>query len=67
MPTARKPGKNERPSTYFVQEREKREELTRLRIQGHMLTRAMGGPLPEQTDPPLFNGCSMLRAGRETG
>jgi ubiquinone/menaquinone biosynthesis C-methylase UbiE len=54
MPTARKPGKNERPSTYFVQEREKREELTRLTIQGRMLTRAMGGPLPEQTDPTSF-------------
>jgi ubiquinone/menaquinone biosynthesis C-methylase UbiE len=54
MPTARKPGKNERPSTYFVQGREKREELTRLTIQGRMLTLAMGGPLPEQTDPTSF-------------
>jgi ubiquinone/menaquinone biosynthesis C-methylase UbiE len=54
MPTARQPGKNERPSTYFVQEREKREELTRLTIQGRMLTLALGGPLAEQTDPTSF-------------
>src|SRR5258708_3784399 len=55
MPTPRNSGKNERPSTYFVQDREKREELVRLTIQGRMLTTAMGGSLPEQTDPSSFH------------
>lgn len=54
MPNPRNPGKNERPSTYFVEDRERREELVRLMIQGRMLTTAMGGSLPEQTDPGSF-------------
>jgi SAM-dependent methyltransferase len=52
----------ERPSTYFVQERNG-EELTRLLIQDPMITEAMGGVLPEQPDPASLRraldiGCS---------
>lgn len=61
MPNPRNSGKNERPSTYFVQERERKEELVRLTIQGRMLTTAMGGPLPEQIDPDSFQ--SVLDVG----
>ncbi len=43
--------KNEYPSTYYVQDRQSEQELVRLTIQGQMMTEAMGGPLPEQSDP----------------
>jgi ubiquinone/menaquinone biosynthesis C-methylase UbiE len=46
-----KPRKIEQPSTYFVQDRQNEEELTRLTIQDRMVTAAMGGVLPEQPDP----------------
>lgn len=39
----------EHPHTYMVQDRSNGDELARLRIQDQMTTRAMGGPLPEQT------------------
>jgi len=41
-------------STYFVQDRRNKHELTRLALQDQMLTNAMGGVLPEQTDPKAF-------------
>ena len=41
-------------STYFVENRSNREELTRLQIQDQMLTAGMGGVLPEQPDPAIF-------------
>ncbi|GAC1368002.1 MAG: hypothetical protein NVS2B12_28200 [Ktedonobacteraceae bacterium] len=41
-------------STYFVQERSNQEELARLQIQDQMLTRGMGGVLPEQPEPAAF-------------
>lgn len=44
----------EHPGTYFVQDRENQEELTRVRIQDQMITRAMGGVLPEQADVAPF-------------
>jgi ubiquinone/menaquinone biosynthesis C-methylase UbiE len=43
----------ERPSTYFVQERNG-EELARLMIQDRMITNAMGGVLPERPDSSIF-------------
>jgi len=43
--------KKEYASTYYVQDRHSEQELVRLRIQGQMMTEAMGGPLPEQADP----------------
>ena len=48
------PQGKEQPSTYFVQDRSNKEELQRLQIQDHMLTDAMGGVLPEQSDPHRF-------------
>jgi ubiquinone/menaquinone biosynthesis C-methylase UbiE len=42
---------NELPSTYIVQDRQNKEELTRLVIQDQMFTAAMGGVLSEQADP----------------
>ena len=41
----------EHPSTYFVQDRSNEEEMTRLQIQGQMITAGMGGVLPEQPRP----------------
>ena len=49
-----KPRKVEQPSTYFVQDRQNKDELKRLMTQDHMLTAAMGGALPEQPDPSIF-------------
>ncbi len=53
MATPTEPRK-EHPSTYFVADRSNEEELTRLTIQDRLLTTAMGGVLPEQTDLTLF-------------
>ena len=55
MPNSRKPRKSELQSTYFVQDRRKKEEFTRLTIQDHMITTSMGGVLPEQPDPTIFH------------
>jgi ubiquinone/menaquinone biosynthesis C-methylase UbiE len=44
----------EKPSTYAVQDRSNREELTRLQVQDQMVTIGMGGVLPEQSAPLLF-------------
>jgi ubiquinone/menaquinone biosynthesis C-methylase UbiE len=49
MPLTPEP-KREHPSTYFVQDRSNENELTRLQIQDHIVTTAMGGVLPEQSD-----------------
>ncbi|QBD76754.1 class I SAM-dependent methyltransferase [Ktedonosporobacter rubrisoli] len=47
MPIPQDKNKPEHPSTYFVQDRQNEEELTRVTIQDHMITAAMGGVLPE--------------------
>jgi hypothetical protein len=44
----------EHPSTCFVQDRENQEEPSCLNLQDQMLTRQMGGFLPEQPDPASF-------------
>lgn len=54
MSTPFDPRINDNPSTYFVQDRKNRNELTRLTIQDQMITKAMGGVLPEQADPTVF-------------
>ena len=46
--------RREHPSTYFVQDRSSEEEITRLLIQDQMITAGMGGVLPEQPDPAIF-------------
>jgi len=51
MPTPRKPRQQEHASTYFVQNRRSKDELTRVTIQDQMITASMGGALPEQPDP----------------
>lgn len=53
MPSPHDPRKGEQPSTYYVDSRNA-QELTRLTIQDHAITAAMGGVLPEQPDPDRF-------------
>jgi ubiquinone/menaquinone biosynthesis C-methylase UbiE len=65
MPTPFEPRKQELHSTYFVQDRRDKEELTRVMIQDQMLTTSMGGVLPEQTDTRLFR--RVLDVGCGTG
>src|SRR5882762_938397 len=48
------PRVNDNPSTYFVQDRKNKKELTRLKIQDQMITAGMGGVLPEQPDATVF-------------
>jgi ubiquinone/menaquinone biosynthesis C-methylase UbiE len=50
-PTNRRHGQSGEPSTYFVQDRLNKEELTRLTIQEQFITRGMEGVLPEQSNP----------------
>jgi ubiquinone/menaquinone biosynthesis C-methylase UbiE len=53
------------PSTYIVQDRSNEEELIRLKIQDQMVTAMMGGVLPEQPDPAIFQ--RVLDVGCATG
>ena len=64
MPLSEEP-KRELHSTYFVQDRSNEEEMTRVRLQDHMLTAGMGGPLPEQPDPTTLQ--RVLDVGCGTG
>lgn len=64
MPIPKDP-QNEHPSTYVVQDRSNLDERARVSIQDQMLTRAMGGVLPEQPDPPVFQ--RILDVGCGTG
>jgi ubiquinone/menaquinone biosynthesis C-methylase UbiE len=48
------PEKKEYQSTYFVQDRSNKEELARLQLQDQIFTTGMGGVLPEQPDPTIF-------------
>ncbi|GAC1642699.1 MAG: 27-O-demethylrifamycin SV methyltransferase [Ktedonobacteraceae bacterium] len=57
--------KKERPSTYFVQDRQNKEELVRVKHQDQMITASMGGVLPEQADPARFR--RILDVGCGTG
>lgn len=54
MPSSPQLPEREHPSTYFVQDRENQEELTRLRIQDQMITNSMGGVFPEQDASAVF-------------
>src|SRR5437762_9082653 len=56
---------NDNPSTYYVQDRKSKKEFTRLVIQDQMLTKGMGGVLPEQADPTVFH--RMLDVGCGAG
>jgi ubiquinone/menaquinone biosynthesis C-methylase UbiE len=57
--------RREHPSTYFVQDRSNEEELSRLQTQDQMVTTSMGGVLPEQPDPTIFQ--RVLDVGCGTG
>ena len=57
--------KQEHPSTYFVQDRGNQDEVRRLELQGHLLTRVMGGVLAEQPDTKVFR--RVLDVGCGTG
>jgi ubiquinone/menaquinone biosynthesis C-methylase UbiE len=57
--------RREHPSTYFVQDRSNEEELTRLQIQDQIITAGMGGVLPEQPNPAIFQ--RVLDVGCGTG
>ncbi len=57
--------RREQPSTYFVQDRANREEIRRLQVQDQMITASMGGVLPEQSDPTVFQ--HVLDVGCGTG
>jgi ubiquinone/menaquinone biosynthesis C-methylase UbiE len=65
MSTSPDPRGKERPSTYFVQDRESQAEFERLTIQDQMITSGMGGVLPEQPDPSGFR--RVLDVGCGTG
>ncbi|HWS84878.1 MAG TPA: methyltransferase domain-containing protein [Ktedonobacteraceae bacterium] len=65
MPTPYDSRSNDNPSTYFVQDRKNKKELTRLMMQDKKLTAAMGGILPEQPDPTVFH--RVLDVGCATG
>jgi len=51
---AEKRMQSEHPSAYFIEDRSSADDLIRLQIQDQMLTEAMGGVLPEQADPTIF-------------
>jgi len=53
------------PSTYFVQDRSNRDERTRVQIQDTMITKEMGGVLPEQAAPALLR--QVIDVGCGTG
>lgn len=57
--------RREHPSTYVVQDRSNQEELTRLQILDQIVTAGMGGVLPEQPEPTLFQ--RVLDVGCGTG
>src|SRR5262245_37890349 len=59
----KKEARGEQPSTYMVQDRSNREELTRLHLQDQMLTAGMGGVLPEQADPARFQNVLDVACG----
>ncbi len=57
--------RRDHPCTYFVQDRSSQQELARLQIQDQLLTRSMGGVLPEQPDLSCFE--RVLDVGCGTG
>jgi len=62
---AKKQMPSEHPSAYCIEDRSNADDLIRLQIQDQMLTEGMGGVLPEQADPTLFQ--RILDVGCGTG
>lgn len=57
--------RQEYPNTYFVYDRSNQEEYIRLHIQDQLITKGMGGVLPEQPNPVIFQ--RVLDVGCGTG
>lgn len=57
MPTSHNHNQHgtENQSTYFVYNKQNRDEIDRLIHQDHIVTKTMGGVLPEQVDPSAFH------------
>jgi ubiquinone/menaquinone biosynthesis C-methylase UbiE len=49
-----RPGKQSYSGTYFVQDQKIEEELRRIADQDHLITRSMGGVMPEQANARAF-------------
>jgi ubiquinone/menaquinone biosynthesis C-methylase UbiE len=62
---SQKSPKKEYSSTYWVHDRSYKEEMARLQLQGQMVTAGMGGVLPEQPQPAIFQ--HVLDVGCGTG
>lgn len=54
MSTNRDEPRREYPNTYFVKDRSNQDEMARLALQDELMTKGMGGVLPEQPDPTIF-------------
>lgn len=65
MSTLPDPQKQHYSGTYFVQDWQNEEELLRLAEQDRLVTASMGGVLPEQPDPTIFQ--RVLDVGCGTG
>lgn len=65
MPELPDPQKQHYSGTYFVQNWQNEEELLRLAEQDRLVTASMGGVLPEQPDPTIFQ--RVLDVGCGTG
>ncbi len=65
MPGTSDDPRREPGGTYIIPNRENQEEHQRLQAQDQMITRGMGGVLPEQPDPARFQ--RILDAGCGTG
>ncbi len=57
------PQRNENANTYFVQDKQLKEELVRLMLQDHLITISMGGVLSEQNNPTAFHNVLDIGSG----
>lgn len=59
--------RREIPSTYFVKDRAGQDEMTRLKLQDKLITKGMGGVLPEQSDETVASFKRILDIGCGSG
>ncbi len=67
MPDNPSEPRRELPNTYFVKDRTSVDEQTRLRVQDELITKGMGGLLPEQSDETVAGFQRILDIGCGTG